>query len=269
MQLQHRIEELERELWHTRRLVIKLLPEAAQDVLESYMRYKDLESKLRWEHAVVEAVIELAEPIDEPSTYFGPRAYCPLCGAGTTFAYTSGFTVPEGLKRHLTGWGNIQQCDVIEVAVELAHRWWGQSRRDLWDAIEQERQAKLEERRKSETQFRISPGGTPMLIDEGLGYGQPARSEAALQQAEQRLLVLGFSSNGDERIREYVREFKDVVVYADPRPAGGIQFNVFAKGTTSARARPLGDFKMQDSWKHDLEDKFRARLEAIAPGQLG
>ena len=48
---------------------------------------------------------------------------CPLCRSVPSSAYTSrGFTLPEGLDRHLEGRGNTYACPVMEALLTLANQ---------------------------------------------------------------------------------------------------------------------------------------------------
>jgi hypothetical protein len=65
--------------------------------------------------AIVAAAVELPGP-------FGPferRALCPMCGGGSSSGYAPGFSLPEGLSRHLMGRGNSLRCEVMVAAFQL------------------------------------------------------------------------------------------------------------------------------------------------------
>lgn len=121
MELETRIAILERDLWVTRQVVLELLPEEHNALLSSYKDLDATDSAALWREATIEAVTELADPLPQSRTYIGTRAFCPLCGKGTTAQYERGYTVPEGLRRHLEGSGNIQGCQIKNVATQLAY----------------------------------------------------------------------------------------------------------------------------------------------------
>ena len=56
------------------------------------------------------------------------RAPCPLCGGGReSFTMDSPdlegtFSLPEGLRRHLEGYGNMRQCPVLKAVIAMARR---------------------------------------------------------------------------------------------------------------------------------------------------
>lgn len=60
------------------------------------------ENSERWEHALEQ------------------RALCPLCKRSSSAPYARGFTVPTGLKQHLTGSGNAHRCEVISLVRRYA-----------------------------------------------------------------------------------------------------------------------------------------------------
>ena len=89
--------------------------------------------------------------------YFDQRARCPLCRDSSSSPYSEGFSVPEGLRRHLIGWGNARQCSVMEAACALARDHWHQAYDASDRAEDNAKQAELEARRKSETLFQVAP----------------------------------------------------------------------------------------------------------------
>lgn len=116
-QYKEKVEEQERQLQQLRweylrmcRLVIEKVPPAALakrlvDLVDNDVRGAIPE--------IVAAAVELPGP-------FGPferRALCPMCGGGS--GHASGFSLPEGLSRHLMGNGAAYQCDVMLAAFQL------------------------------------------------------------------------------------------------------------------------------------------------------
>jgi hypothetical protein len=101
--------------------VLDLLPEPTQHVLKGYYSCKSRQETYRWEQDVAKNLAASATilPHDKRS-FFSDRAYCPLCGVGSTGPYTEGFSVPEGLMRHLLGSGNVTPCLVMKVVLGLA-----------------------------------------------------------------------------------------------------------------------------------------------------
>ena len=120
------IQRLQDELSKARRTIIEVMPEEVQNILTSYYSCTSREDGYRWEGETADSLVALAQPMTPESPFLSsPRAYCPLCGRGTTVPYASRFTLPEGLRRHLLGRsGSVRQCDVMEVATRLARDYW-------------------------------------------------------------------------------------------------------------------------------------------------
>jgi len=173
--------------------------------------------------------------------------------------YEDGFSLPEGLRRHLDGYGNVHRCEVLQAAFELA---WDDLRDTLDEADRAERQI-AQARRDSEVLYRIGPDEL-RLSDEFL-FGE-ARGPEALVWAEERLASLGFNPSVDGRVRSYCMQDGDVSIYADPRPAGKIEFRVYRTAAGRKRRAPhYASFHILDGWKNDLMRKYRRGLdEAVA-----
>ena len=251
-----KIKDLESELDDARRDIISLMPEKLQDVLRSYFRCESREERGRWDFIVARQIIDEAELLPRVQWYNGDRAYCPLCKAGSSSPYDEGFTVPEGLDRHLNGRG-AYPCIVMSAATRLARRYWHE-KFSAADAAEQAAaEERIKERRKSETLYRTAPGKSPELLDERLGYDRTPRTPDQLAWAEQRLEQLGFAATTEGNVKSYVREHNGVTVFADHRANGEITFRVFKKllpgqRVTPKNSRELKSFTLKDSWKRDL-----------------
>jgi hypothetical protein len=198
------------------------------------------------------------------------RAYCPLCGAGNSGPYEDGFALPEGLRRHIVGWGNMRRCPVFEAAYRLAQDAWDRKFKEGEESAEEERQARISQRMQSETLYAVTPGEEAVLIDDRGYEWRPARDEVGLRWAEQRLSDLGFRIHVNGRVKSYIYEEDDLVVYADPRTLGELSFRVF-KRPIPERSRigrrkhhdATRPFSIPDRWKHNLLDKFKANLAAV------
>jgi hypothetical protein len=173
-------------LYSARRTILSLLPVETRTRLESYYDLKTWTDFHRWEREIVDHFVESARVLKESeNSYFGPRACCPLCGSSTSAPYQEGFSLPEGLRRHLTGWGNVQQCDVLEHVFGMAL----DARREQFDnsRAEEEAQKKgvLAKRREHETLFDLGPVRGVTLIDEGLDFGSEPRDSGSLSFGRQ------------------------------------------------------------------------------------
>lgn len=123
--LEEEIVRLRNELYFTRRALIEMTPQGAQDVLLNYYNCKSREDVFRWLNEAIEKIVGLAEakPARQMGDYGGSgnRAYCPLCHRGSDNPFgINGFAFPGGLERHLEGSYNARQCDVIKAALGMA-----------------------------------------------------------------------------------------------------------------------------------------------------
>jgi len=264
------IESLKHDLSTVRWTVLSLMPEDVQRILGSYYDCGSEEEALMWENITAEKIIALAEILQSRGwAFFGERAYCPLCKNGSNSPFEEGFAVPEGLRRHLVGWGNTHQCGIFKVALDLARDYWYDKFHEKAVDAEKEKSERTLSRRKTETLYCVAPDLDPELIDEGIGYGVQARNETEMVWAEQRLADLGFSIIFEANFKTYLSDQADFVVYADPRKKGEIKFTVYKKPLPKkgrgSRSRPWAwnSFELRDNWKHDLSGKYRARLEAM------
>lgn len=262
--LEERVKKLEDDLFLARRSILSLMPESLHTSLNSYYSIKSREDSYRWKDDVAQQVIEHATPLPRVSEYFGERAMCPLCGKGSNSPYEEGFSIPEGLRRHLVGFGNTHQCVVSEAAFALARDYWNSQFQASEEEERRAQKAEIERRRKSETLYRNEPRGTPELLDEGISVFRGSRDSDGLAWAEQRLESLGFSLSIENRVKAYINEATDFIVYADPRPSGEIVFQVFRKTSEKPRRsgnrNAVGRFSIPDRWKHDLAAKYTAAL---------
>ncbi len=85
--------------------------------------------------------------------------------------------------------------------------------------------------------------------------------------AEARLKSLGFVLTVEGNVLSWLDDRAECVVFADPRIAGGIRFEVWPKPLPKARPTGpgsrsgLGEFTLYDTYKIDLPEKYRQRLE--------
>ncbi len=249
------ISNLKRDFDRAVRGIISLMPEDAQSILKSFYDCESKNNTDRWRTIAALQVIHLAKPLPNGVSHSRDRAYCPLCGGGTTPPSDEGFAIPEGLRRHLIGWGDRQtQCFVFN-AVELGARsHWS----DKFHDQKQTRLAELEERRKSETLFKVDPDEPAKLIDEGFSWSKP-RNNDELIWAENRLATLGFETHVEKNVRSYTSKPDHFVVYADPRANGRIEFKVYLNGR-SASGPAYSWFTLTDYWENDILRKYEIRL---------
>jgi hypothetical protein len=242
------------------------MPDEVEEFLSSFYTCKSRQETYSWDESTAHKIIALAKRITpEEGAYFSNRAYCPLCGRGSSsaFSHEAGFSVPEGLRRHLVGWGDRgNQCPVFGAAMSLARDYWHVKFHDQEVAEEAEKQARILERKKTEALYQIAPNEEPELIDERAGYSNSPRNAEEMAWAEERLSELGFQINSEGNVKSYISEMENFVVYADPRSNGEIRFTVYKKPLPKRRRRALWNrsFSLKDNWKHDLRGKYESRL---------
>lgn len=275
------IRRLKNDLDHARRTIICLMPEPVQEILDSYYRSTSRVELHQWKSSVIDQLVELAKPVPRHTPYDTERAYCPLCGGSAQDFYQSqqGFSLPVGLHRHLEGWGNTHQCDVTVAAFGLAHDWAHNEFHETEQKERAEEDAKFKARRATETLYQIGPNCEPDLMG-GRYQWRPVRDHESLSWAEERLEELGFKKVLQEKVKSYIQVHSGVVVYADPREEGRIDFLVYRFPTTptprKARRQPNFEprprFSLPDAWKHDLQGKYAARLaqaiDVLGVGQV-
>jgi len=134
-----------------------------------------------------------------------------------------GFALPEGLRRHLIGWGGAaRQCDVFKTLLWMARDY-------LRPKFDEEQRRKHEAhaiRRQTERVFLVDPTKPPALIDDGF-YSEEPRNPEQMAAAEERLRVLGFEFDRRDNVIAYRLPHPEFVILADPRRPKSINFGVF------------------------------------------
>src|SRR5262245_28305236 len=187
------LRHLEDELYAARRAIINLMPEKVGRVLESYHACESTREYYAWREEAADQLIALVPP----DTIKQRRTNCPLCGSGGHGPFADGFTVPEGMRRHLTGYGNTHHCPVTEAAFELGgdyvKRRFGEAEAKAEAEAEAERTRIQAQRRLTEVLYRIHPTDVPQLSDGDYSYLglHEARNEERLLWAERRANSLG------------------------------------------------------------------------------
>lgn len=256
------IKYLEKELDEARETIIELMPDNIKDFLDNYTRCNTEDELYRWERDSVKKVIEIAS--NSPSLSFPElgvrdRAYCPLCGDGD-------FTIPEGMRRHLEGWGNIRKCRVMKAVHSFARDYFSMMSECNIKYENQKRINLLEQRKQSEILYLVDPKKKPLLIDENIEPSEEVRDEQELELAEDRLKILGFVITVESKVKKYVNENDDYIVFADPRQREHIEFIIYKKPFPinnkigSKRLRRVGTFEIQDYWIQDLKSIYDTRL---------
>jgi hypothetical protein len=252
------ISSLQDQLYRARRSIISLVTEEAQKILGGYVDCESQSDAHRWRNIAAREIIKHAEPIPSELLHSSNRAYCPLCKDGALVLYESGFKLPEGLRRHLIGWGDENnQCIVFGAAMNLARDHWG----DRFRENQAEEAASIaRERRRSEILYKIVANKSPVLIDEGIPFDN-VRSVENMAWAEDRLLALGFKIDLDRNVKSYTSESDTLLVYADPRRKYQIEFSIYLKQFAQVRDEsPIDYFSLSDYWKNSIEQKYQTSL---------
>jgi hypothetical protein len=219
-----------------------------------------------WQRTVLSRVIDIAEcramPGDLRTGSLSARAACPLCrDTPDGWGYRpDGYALPEGLERHLTGWGNMRKCPVMDALNSLAI----DATRESIKETDRSEAVRYAARRRNETIYLIDPTLEPKLIDEGWHWVRPRNAEELLA-AEKRLRTLGFQREVDGNVVAYRLRRSPYAVLADPRTSGKLSFHVYDERHKIQKWGSGASFYMPDSWRHDLAGKFEVRFkEAIA-----
>lgn len=261
------VRKLKDELWMARYALLRTLPAELHQLLISYHSCETRKESYRWLDRIAEAILGVAKPLPETiQSWSGPRGMCPLCGDGSSSPYERGFALPEGLRRHLVGYGNTHQCVFTETAVKLARDDWHNSFRESDEKERMDEQSRFQQRLSTETTYRIEPFGRPRLVDEHI-YGS-SRTPEQMDQARIRLEALGFRKIVEANVEAWIDERAEWIVYADPRQSGRVDFSVWKKPLPKREpARTykyrIGSFHLLDTWKNDLAAKYASRLPKV------
>jgi hypothetical protein len=246
--------------------LLRTLPEDMHRLLTSYYDCETREESWDWLDRVAEVVMDMAQPL--PGTvgsWDGERGMCPLCGGGSDSYYEQGFKLPEGLRRHLVGYGRTRQCAFTETAHKLALDDWFERFHEAEENQRVERENQKQQRRTIETTYQVDPFGPPKLIDEDAYSFEKARTTEQMLFARKRMGDLGLEKRFESNVETWVDERPNWIVYADPRTSGRINFTVWKKPLP--KRRPANSYKYRiesfyllDSWKNDLKRKYESRL---------
>jgi hypothetical protein len=266
------LEALRWELRCARQTIIDLMADDVAAALSRYVQYPPAR-RAEWLEQTVDMLtsVALASPRrPAPSASGAERVFCPLCRHGRQDPYAQGFAYPEGLRRHLTGEYGGQRCRVLAAAHALAAQ--------HWDGLAHEARAAAFSNPAAGApglaehvswRYQTGPECEGKLLSEHSGQ---ARSGEELVMAEHRLGQLGFVCLRSARsIVSYTRAIDGHVIYADPRAAGTIWFHCYRRSAgraVSGWEQRFPSFKLRDSGKSAVLDKFEAWLEVLLRSQL-
>lgn len=264
---------LKAELQTAREAVLEMLSPELQALFDDFYSCQSRAEISELLVKITEALIENADQNAYEEKLLGVHyAKCPLCRRGVGSSPFQAFVIPEGLRRHLQGHGNAHPCRVMET-IRL---WASEIGNQMFSALEREQreaeQKEKDRRRQEETLYVVSPFREAELIDERQCSGSGVRGSEGLAWAESRLRLLGFKQMVEGNAISWIDDREGCVVYADPRHAGQIQFEVWTKplpkkvNSRSKNLYPKGRFFLLDSWVNDLMAKYEKRLFKVLRG---
>jgi len=222
-----KIERLKCELEDARKTILKILPEELRGLLWSWYRCKSPAEAEEWKDTIVEEILDYVYniPHDSPMVTTGiyhpyvpeiiiKRAYCPLCGSGTQSwgEWTGeGFAFPEGLRRHLIGYGKMSICSVMEQVLIMAGEHWREAFAEQIRLEKEQADARLAEAAEAllaKPRNYIGPDGKPYLNiahyqsmqnlrEKGVIRDPEVEKEKARQREERRI-----QQEEDAKLRE-------------------------------------------------------------------
>lgn len=253
---EERIKRLESELWTARYTILNLFTDELRELLNSYYSYESRPSLYEWENMIAEKLLDHVTILPYHPDWGRERAYCPFCGLGSQGPYDHGFAIPEGLRRHITGYGNTTKCPVVEQISYLAREHWNEKFSEKEKIEKQEKERILEERRAKETLYLLGPDMEPKMIDE-TGYSWvPHRDVEQLNWAESRLKDLGVQKNIDGRVVSYLYKDGELCVYANPTKQKNIEFHAYRLPLKRRSGPRYHSYVLPDRVKNDLKTKF-------------
>ena len=254
---EEKIQKLESELWIARETILHLMPDKLCVLLNSYSDCKSKEETRQWMGAVIEKLLTHVNTDPFDSRRDRSRAFCPLCGSGIQDRdEEKGFAIPEGLRRHFTGYGNMRMCPVIGQIGPHAKEYWKEMFAEQ-EQIEKEKMAAiLKARREKETLYQVRPDAVPNLIDKVSFAWNPCRDENELKWAEDRLEDLGFKRIVKDRIVSYIFDDGEICVYADPLQQKRIEFCAYKIPLKQRSNKSCHHYTLPDYYKNKLKEKI-------------
>jgi hypothetical protein len=256
------IKHLRRELENSRIAFIEIMPDDMRTLLWSYFRCESRQEAYAWPKKIAEELVSMAEAIKSP---FGERAICPLCRSEGGSQYETGYSLPIGLVRHLTGFGNVRECPVMSAARAVARDYWNEKFSPAERLADAEKTKVLQKRLATETLFSPGPDAKPELYDNKSVFAAPRNPDERML-ALSRLEALHFHPIKVGNVESFVDDRVDYIIYADPRVKGNIDFKAYRRLASStakeakAKFALIGNFRIPDRWKNDLDRKYQEWL---------
>jgi len=118
--MREKIDELRHDLERARDDMIDIMPEKISEQLKKYLLCNNHDDRLQWWYESLKVITDSTVPDPEFSnSWTGKRANCPLCHGGNNWHY-NGFSLPEGLRRHLEGNSGAHACHILKHMDELS-----------------------------------------------------------------------------------------------------------------------------------------------------
>lgn len=257
-----RIKDLEYELDETRCLILSLMDDEIRELLKSYRQCGSRSESKLWRDSIINELIAIAAKHSTEVDYLGrQRALCPLCGHGANSPYCTGFLLPEGMTRHLTGDKGAYLCDVMDIAVKLARNYWNNKFANQDEIDRKEKEALLLARRKNEINYIVSPYEKMKLIDES--FLITPRESSEMKFAEDRLIHLGLEKIIDDNAVAWVDDRDAFIIYADPRECRSITFTGWMKPLPKKESKKKKFyFSISDRTVKNIKNKYEELVTA-------
>ena len=249
-----KIKKLEGELHTARHTILNMLPDELHQLLTSYYECKSEEETIRWEYMVAEKLLEHVKIIPCDQWRSSDRAFCPLCGSGSQGPFDEGYAIPEGLRRHITGYGNVRRCSVFEQIHQLAEEYWDYQLAEQKRRENEKANILLKARKEKKNICLVGPDSMPVLIG-GKSYScTPLRNKEQLKWAEARLESLGFEKIIKDNEISYVYDDGEICIFANPLVQKRIDFQAY-KCDSNVRSH---SYTLPDYYKNKLKEKIES-----------
>jgi hypothetical protein len=151
---------------------------------------------------------------------------------------------------------NAESCRIVEIAFKLLQ----DAHHETFVAAERAEREALAARMKTEPLLLIDPGREPELMAETPFRSDTPRAPESWTMVDERLREIGFAIETIGNVTTYKYMISDnLMVLADPREAGKVEFGVFKRSGKYRWKRDQRVPSLRDNWK-DWPAKFRARL---------
>lgn len=212
-----------------------------------------------WQHAAFTEIVDTTVFVDDGAYDNRERAPCPLCQAMTAewgSGQLRGWT-PEGLRRHLEGYGNTYRCRVFETAWKM-HL---DENHDKFVADESRRYQDRERRKTTEPMILRWPNREPDFFKPEYSWETDrVRSDDDLIWAQEQLREAGVVTERTRNVVAYRLVRDDFMALADPRFKNVIDITVY-KQSGKNRWKEAGRFNVRGV--KNVPAKIKERFQNI------